>query len=142
MEPDYACALLTDPRGWWLLQLRPSDARIAPSALTCFGGRREPGEDALACLVRELREEIGWSPRACDPRVELWRGATCIARFYAAPLDAPLESLRPEHGSVPILAPTAALPALPVSRWHALVLSAAIAGRARVELEDGAGNGG
>jgi 8-oxo-dGTP pyrophosphatase MutT (NUDIX family) len=134
VEPEYACALASDARGWWLLQLRPPDARLAPGQLTCFGGRREGAETAEACLRRELREECGWEPEALSPAVELWERDRYIARFYRARLDLPPVRLRLEPGHAAILAPPPALPGLPVSPWHRRVLEAAAAGRERVDL--------
>lgn len=135
IDPEYACALAQDPRGLWLLQLRPANASVAASQLTCFGGRRELGEDSEWCLRRELLEETDWAPRQLLPSVELWQGPRFIARFYRAVLDVPISRLRPEAGSVAILAPSQALPGLPVSPWHARVLEAVLQGRLRVELE-------
>ncbi len=134
MDPEYACALAQDARGWWLLQLRPADAPVAPAQLTCFGGRRELGEDSEWCLRRELLEETDWTPRQLGAAVELWQGARFVARFYRVALDVPLARIHPEAGSVAILTPTPALPGLPVSPWHRQVLEAALRGETRVEL--------
>jgi 8-oxo-dGTP pyrophosphatase MutT (NUDIX family) len=134
VEPEYACGLIADPRGWWLLQLRPSDQRIAPGLLTCFGGRREPGESAEACLRRELAEELGWCPASLTPTVELWKAERFIARFYRGPLDVPLARLRLEPGQAAILASPLTLPGLPVSPWHAAVFAAMQRGDRRAEI--------
>jgi 8-oxo-dGTP pyrophosphatase MutT (NUDIX family) len=134
VEPEYACGLIRDPRGWWLLQLRPRDKPLAPGQLTCFGGRCEPGESAESCLRRELSEELGWCPQRFAPAVDLREGPRFIARFFAAALDVPPARLRTELGYAAILAPSKALPGLPVSPWHRLVLAAALAGASTVEL--------
>jgi 8-oxo-dGTP pyrophosphatase MutT (NUDIX family) len=134
VEPEYACALIADARGWWLLQLRPGDKPLAPGQLTCFGGRLEPGETAVAGLRRELDEELGWCPRELIPAVDLRDDERFIARFFRGTLDVPLARLRTEPGDRAILAPPLALPALPVSPWHRLVLDAARDGRALVDL--------
>lgn len=42
---------------------------------TLPGGRREPGESAEACAIRELREELGVEARALQPIMELAAGA-------------------------------------------------------------------
>jgi 8-oxo-dGTP pyrophosphatase MutT (NUDIX family) len=132
--PDYCCALLADPRGWLWLQLRPPDARFAAAQLTCFGGRREPGEAPEGCLRRELDEELGWRPEEMAPCCELRRGREFIARFYRVTPSAPGTALRVEAGSCAIAAPWAALSGLPLSPWHAAVLAAVRRGQPRVVL--------
>jgi 8-oxo-dGTP pyrophosphatase MutT (NUDIX family) len=142
IQPEYACAILRDARGWLILQLRPPGAAVAPSLLTCFGGRREAGEDAHACLRRELGEELGWCPPeaapAPAPECALWRGARLIAHFYR--LDHPRalgcaqHAFRVERGHVAVAAPWPALPGLPLSPWHRAVLTAVAAGTVRVEV--------
>jgi 8-oxo-dGTP pyrophosphatase MutT (NUDIX family) len=134
MPPEYACALARDARGWWLLQLRPRHARHAAGLLACFGGRREGDEDAEACLRRELDEELGWRPAELAPALDLWEGGRFIARFFAVELRPPLAHLLPERGSAAVLAPTQALPGLPLSPWHARVLAAAARGEPLVDL--------
>lgn len=59
--PAYCCAIVRDARGRYLLERRPRHTPDAPGRLTCFGGTRERGEAPDACLVRELREELGWT---------------------------------------------------------------------------------
>jgi len=133
LQPEYACAVLVDATDRLWLQLRPGDARIAPGCLTCFGGRRHDDEDAVACLRRELVEELGWSPPDLVPGCELWQGARFIARFYRATTGSRVLSAR-EPGFVAVRAPWPTLPGLPLSAWHRAVLSALRAGRARVEV--------
>ncbi len=91
-EPDYACAIIADRRDWLLLELRPPGVRFAAGMLTCFGGRREAGEDALTTLKRELDEELGWTPADAGSACDLWQGTWFIARFFRCawdPADAP-----------------------------------------------------
>lgn len=135
-EPEYCCAVLTDERGWLLLQLRSKRARHAPDQLCCFGGRREVGEAAHACLARELTEELGLESAgtAAQACCELWQGARLIARFYRLPQAVKRTALRVEPGSHALYAPWASLPGLPLSRWHRLVLAAVAHGRPRVDL--------
>lgn len=135
MEPEYACALIADPRGRWLLQLRPAGKALAPGQLTCFGGRREPGEDALECVRRELREETGWCPDPLVPAVDLRQGRRFIARFFRGTLDRAPASLRIEPGHAAIVAAPSTLPGLPVSPWHAAVLAAVARGETVVEID-------
>ena len=132
--PLYACALLQDDAGWWVLQLRPQDARHAPGQLTCFGGRCEAGEDGASCLRRELREELAWAPALLGESIALWQGEIFVAMFLRCRLSVPWQQLRTEAGHVAVRAPTRALPGLPVSPWHAAVLHAAVSGAARVTL--------
>jgi len=132
--PLYACALLQDDADWWVLQLRPQDARHAPGQLTCFGGRCEVGEDAASCLRRELQEELAWAPAVLGQPIALWRGELFLASFLRCRLNVPWARLRTEVGHVAVRAPTRALPGLPLSPWHAAVLHAAVVGAARVTL--------
>jgi 8-oxo-dGTP pyrophosphatase MutT (NUDIX family) len=57
---DAAAALLVLEDGQYLLQLRDDIPPIwYPGHWGLFGGGVDPGEDALAALRRELREELG-----------------------------------------------------------------------------------
>lgn len=59
--PAYCCAILLDGRGALVLEKRPDDDADAPGRLTCFGGGRDGDEEPLACLRRELLEELGFA---------------------------------------------------------------------------------
>jgi 8-oxo-dGTP diphosphatase len=69
--------------------------REAPDVFYLPGGKREPGEDDLACLRRELAEELGVSvvaPRAWREVVApaaLEPGRTMRMSVYLAGLDRP-----------------------------------------------------
>ena len=130
--PEHACALLVDGHDRLVLQLRPATARFAADRLGCFGGKCEPGEDARTALARELHEELGWSPPAAHPVVELVRGPRWIATFFA--VSFPDVPVRLEPGFHLVRAPWRALPGLPVTSWHAAVIAAWRAGHARVEV--------
>jgi len=135
--PEYACALLTDPRGWLLWQLRPSSSRHAADQLTCFGGRIEAGEDASAALRRELREELALEVAADLPvAVELWRGQRFIATFHTVPALERGAALRCEPGFVAVWAPPEAQAGLPISPWHAAALTCWRQGRRYCDLEE------
>ncbi len=114
------------------MQLRPADARHASGLLTCFGGRREPDEDDLACLRRELSEELGWCAAAFAPACELWQGPRFIARFHETVATRPLRATEP--GQVAIAVPLASRHGLPVSPWHGSVITAWRRGVSRVDL--------
>lgn len=54
--------ILATPEGYAAVNLRDNKPGIAsPNMLALFGGMLEPGEDALACIVREIWEETGLS---------------------------------------------------------------------------------
>lgn len=58
---DFAAAILVDQSGRLLFQRRDNIPGIVhPGKLALFGGRREPPETALQCIVREVFEEIGY----------------------------------------------------------------------------------
>lgn len=133
--PQYVCAILEDAEGRLLLESRPDDARFAAGRLTCFGGRREAAESPEECLRRELREELSWEPQALEKRVALWVVHNLVAWFYHGVLDVGTEQLRIEPGRKARLVSRLALPELPVSPWHAAVLSAWLEGRTVVELD-------
>jgi 8-oxo-dGTP pyrophosphatase MutT (NUDIX family) len=135
--PEYCCAVILDRRGWLLLQLRPAHARHAPDQLCCFGGRREAGEDAAACLARELREELGLTPESAVACCDLWKAERLVARFYRVGPQVDRAALRVEAGSSAVVAPWPSLPGLPLSPWHRLVLDAVARGEQRVVLAVG-----
>lgn len=60
-QPHYCCAILTDSRGRFVLERRPLTEPDAPGKLVCFGGGRDEGEEAEACVRRELMEELGFA---------------------------------------------------------------------------------
>ncbi|MBA3938453.1 MAG: NUDIX domain-containing protein [Planctomycetes bacterium] len=134
-QPEYACAVLAAGTGRILLHLRAGDATRAANQLTCFGGRREAGEDARTCLARELREELGWTPSLLgDMACDLRRGPRWIARFFHVALTVPISHLHPAPGHRPLAVPWKALPGLPVSPWHQQALAAIVRGVAEVQV--------
>lgn len=72
---DVAAAVIQNSSGQVLLSCRPPQAPYA-GFWEFPGGKFEPGEQALACLVRELREELG---------IEVTRSYPWITRVYAYP---------------------------------------------------------
>jgi 8-oxo-dGTP pyrophosphatase MutT (NUDIX family) len=134
--PEHACAILTLPDGRLALQLRPAHLRHAANQLTCFGGKREAGEDSPTCLRRELREETGWDPGVIvADGIDLRSPTRWIARFHHVPLHAGV-ALVPEPGFVVVLAPLPALPGLPLSPWHHTVIDGWLAGLRVVAVTD------
>jgi 8-oxo-dGTP diphosphatase len=79
----WAGAILFNPQTQQILmQKRDAFAPVNPNKWALFGGGGEPGEDPLACLVRELKEELSVdiSPSAFTPlqdylneRLATWR---------------------------------------------------------------------
>jgi 8-oxo-dGTP pyrophosphatase MutT (NUDIX family) len=58
-----AAAIILDPHGRYLLQLRDDKPAIwYPAHWGLFGGAIEAAEDAEAALRRELAEELGFAP--------------------------------------------------------------------------------
>jgi 8-oxo-dGTP diphosphatase len=56
-----AAAILLDRENRLLLQLRDNIPHIRdPGKISLFGGAREGNESFLACVVREIHEEIGY----------------------------------------------------------------------------------
>jgi 8-oxo-dGTP pyrophosphatase MutT (NUDIX family) len=51
-------AILRSSEGRYFFQKRDEHAPVCPSRIAPFGGGIEAGESDLACIVRELREEL------------------------------------------------------------------------------------
>lgn len=82
--PPYCCAILREPGGALLLEARPPDAAVAAGELTCFGGKREAGEDPADCVARECREELAFTLQSPSRAVDLYVDGELIAWFYEA----------------------------------------------------------
>ncbi|MBR0936567.1 NUDIX domain-containing protein [Bradyrhizobium jicamae] len=64
---DFAAAILVDQSRRLLFQLRDNIPGIVhPGKIALFGGRREPPETPLECIVREVFEEIGYKVSQSD----------------------------------------------------------------------------
>ncbi|CAK0792724.1 unnamed protein product, partial [Prorocentrum cordatum] len=76
--PPYCCAILATEAPSCgagpslLLEHRSQSAEVAAGQLTCFGGKREPGEAPLDCVRRECREELGWEAGSLTRVVDLY----------------------------------------------------------------------
>lgn len=130
--PDYCCVILTDGEGRLILQRRGPDARRAANRITCLGGKREPDEDPLTCIRRELIEEIGQAPTRLDLSVMLTVEGGLTAWFYRGELNHPVEELVLEPGIAVMLARPEELGGLPVHPWHAVAIEADRRGEATV----------
>ena len=63
---DVVVGLIGDSSGRWLVNCRPPGAPLAGS-WEFPGGKKEPGEAALAALKRELDEELGIEVLEAEP---------------------------------------------------------------------------
>ena len=63
MMRDVDVAFITRADGAVLLQLRRADRALFPLMWECPGGKREDGESAVVCVLRELWEELRINPR-------------------------------------------------------------------------------
>lgn len=139
--PPYCCVIFVkhtapnEPPELFVEQ-RPASARVAGGQLTCFGGKRNPGEEPLAALMRECEEELGWTPpdvvRACD----LFVDGQLTAFFYLAAAPPPGTPLRFEAGVEGVFIESVTDPRL--SPWHSAVLQAWSRGEQRVSVVDSA----
>lgn len=137
--PPYCCVILKESSGAIFLEQRPSDAKVAAGKLTCFGGKREADETPLACIRREVKEELGLElrdevlSRACD----LFVDDKLIAWFYEHPAparDAPLVFEEGREG-VWLSEVEAAADPPSISPWHAQVLRAYRKGVTRADFK-------
>lgn len=134
--PEYCCIIIQDPAGRFLLEQRPAHARAAPSALTNFGGSREPHEAPARCAARELREELGLHlPESGlgSPVLILRDGPRVVAWFYRIEID-PRTPLVNEPGRAAIWLTLADLRTAQLSPWHLAAMDAFVAGRPEANL--------
>ena len=98
MKPAVALAMLNRDSKW-LLQLRDDiDSIIYPGHWGLFGGHLDPGETASEAVVRELQEEIDWSPTV---PLEPWfsdDSGNRVAHVFRGPLSVPLNQLHLKEG--------------------------------------------
>lgn len=153
--PPYCCCILYErATGQVFLERRPATARVAPAQLTCFGGKREPGEAPLAAVLRELEEELGprWrggsgaaAAAAASARdngglsraVDLFVDGSLIAWFYVAEAPERGAQLTFEDGHSGVwctLDGSDSDTEGNISPWHACVLAAWTAGQKRADF--------
>lgn len=120
--PPHCCSILTGEGDMIFVEQRGGDAKVAASKLTCFGGKREPGELPGDCIRRECSEELAWLPRGKMVRVcDLYVDGEIMAWFY--------EAQGPQHDDELEFEPRRrgvwVTPDDPnISAWHACVLEA------------------
>ena len=134
--PPYCCAILTgrETPPQIFVEQRGADAAVAARRLTCFGGKREPGEHPLECIRRECQEEMGWAPRSQQLRraCDLFVDDQNVAWFYEVegPNAAEMAQLvfEPGRSGVWVDAHDER-----ISPWHATVLRAWEIGRTQAD---------
>ena len=67
---DVVVGLINDTNGRWLVNCRPPGTPLAGS-WEFPGGKKEPGEEPLAALKRELHEELGIEVLEAEPLLVL-----------------------------------------------------------------------
>ena len=94
MNTAVALAMLKR-EGRWLLQLRDDDDSIIyPGHWGLFGGHLERGETPIEAVIRELDEEIRWTPR--NP-LRHWfsdDNGTRMVHVFRGSLDVPIDALK------------------------------------------------
>lgn len=138
--PPYVCCILLrkdqDDDWCFLLERRDDDAEIASGQLTCFGGKVEEDEDSRDALLRELREELDWSPYSVSPVLDLYVGKRYTARFYVACAPSDAEAKESGRDAVWIKAKNLLSKSNDLNRWHRCVFRAWSRGLTRVNYEE------
>jgi 8-oxo-dGTP diphosphatase len=101
--PVYAGAVVTDPKGWILCQLRDDKPGICfPGFWTCSpGGHVEHGENPRDAIVRELREEFEIEVAELKQLAVLQEnedGVRGIYHAFTAKLATPTDQVRCHEG--------------------------------------------
>jgi len=92
-------AVLVDDDGD-LLFTRQARFAIAAEAIEIVKGGAEPGEDALACAKRELREELGVLARSWEPLGVLYEIPSIVAQPVSLFLASDIEHVVDEQEDV------------------------------------------
>ena len=139
--PPYVCAILQDSKTKELImEVRDKSAKKAAGKRTCFGGKMESADkSAVAGLLRELGEELGWQPKGANSlkrAVDLHVGGKLIAWFFVAKAPSRDVSISTEPGRSHIwMKPRDLIDDPNTSPWHAAVLSAWLEGKRRADVD-------
>ncbi len=128
--PRYCCAILRDQAGRYLLEQRLPNETHAAGLITCFGGTREEGEHPDACIVRELREELGIAAPTLRRAIRLVSDHE-IAWFYRGDAPSP-DAITLEADVAAVWATPEELFTLKLGGWHRAVLEADVRGQSLV----------
>ncbi|WP_445442889.1 NUDIX hydrolase [Clavibacter sp. km1a] len=98
--PEGCQAVLVDAAGRILLQLRDDIPTIPfPGMWAIPGGMLEPAETPLACIVREIAEELGVEIAPADVTHLMTRTRSYgVEHTFTARLDVPAEEIRLTEG--------------------------------------------
>lgn len=138
-ERRFAGVLLTDPRGWLLLQERDEFPAIDPECWGLPGGHVEPGESFADAAVRELAEETGLD---LDVPLTFWRefvvdhraahGTWDRMQVFTAGVDITDADVECREGRRIVFVDPATVPDLPLTRAAEQILPAHLAGHGEV----------
>lgn len=93
MKPEVAIAILRR-NDQFLLQLRDNIPNIAyPGHWGLFGGHIEPGETPEIALVRELQEEICYTPKN-SVKFGIYADDRAVRHVFVAPLTVDISELK------------------------------------------------
>jgi 8-oxo-dGTP pyrophosphatase MutT (NUDIX family) len=138
--PEYCCAILRDVEGRYLLERRPTDAKDAAGQLTCFGGKRNPGEHPDRCIRREIWEELHWRVGALKLELcvkLLGADGKPVAWFYSGAGPGPAVTVQTLPGVECVWLSEAELAAANLSGWHRAALEAERSGQAEARVPVG-----
>lgn len=95
MKNEVSVALPLNNNGEVLLQHRDDKPEIADSNLwAMFGGHKKKGETNIACMIRELSEEIGYLAKEEEyTYLTTFESDICIFNVYLLKLNIPLTEL-------------------------------------------------
>ena len=94
MKTPVALAML-QREGRWLLQLRDDvDSIIYPGHWGLFGGHIEAGETPTEAVMRELNEEICWTPQSPPRHWFSNNNGTRMVHVFRSTLDVSIDALQ------------------------------------------------
>lgn len=131
--PPYCCVILVDEAGRFVMEQRPPDEAARTGGLTCLGGGREPEEHPDLCIVRELQEEIGWTPPEIQRIATFSVGERLIAWFYTARYSGDPPIHREAGYSIELIS-ASEVTGPRVSRWHRAVFDGWLRGETQIRI--------